>query len=152
MEGLTSINVSDGVVTLRPTTNADAPLLLAGRDATFHRFLGDGGSEPRPFACIVVDGRVVGWIDHDSDREWLKPNEVNVGYNVFAKHRGKGFATRALLLLVQLLAGDEPQRVATLLISTENADSLSVARRAGFELVGPIGDSLFWRWNAWTRP
>ncbi len=101
------------------------------------RFLGPGDEEPRPTGCIVVDGRLVGWVDHDVDRSWLGPGEVNVGYNVFAPDRGKGYATRALQLLMHHLAVDTDHHTATLLVSAENERSLAVASRARF---APAGD------------
>src|SRR5687768_8317280 len=97
---------SDGVVTLRPSTAGDVPTLIAGRDDAFRRFMGEGDAAPAPTACIVVDGRVVGWVDFDCDRSWLEPGEVNLGYNVFADERGHGYATRAVQLLLEHLAED----------------------------------------------
>lgn len=123
---------TDGVVTIRPPEPGDAATLIAGRDAEFHRFLGPGSDSPEPVGCIVVDGAVVGWVDHDDERSWLEPGEVNLGYNVFADHRGRGIATRAVRLLVHHLAVDTRDRVATVLIDPQNARSLALARRAGF--------------------
>jgi len=120
------------VVTLRPSTSADAPTLIAGRDAEFHRFMGDGSPDPRPTACIVVDGTVVGWVDHDIDRQWLAPGECNLGYNVFAAHRGHGYATRAVQLLLDHLAAGGELTTATLLINPANAASLALAHRLRF--------------------
>ena len=52
-----------------------------------------GSPDPRPTAVIEVDGRAsVGWVDHDHDdaHTWLDADECNVGYHVFAAHRGRG--------------------------------------------------------------
>lgn len=136
---------SDGVVTIRPSTAADVAVLVDGRDEVFHRFLGDGDADPRPTACILVGGLVVGWVDYDHDRAWLEPHEVNVGYNVFASFRGRGYATRAVRLLMRHLAVDTDWEVATLLIAPENERSLALAARAGFDRVDDLDGNPYWK-------
>ena len=125
---------TDGVVTLRAPAPGDAARLVAGRDAEFHRWLGPGAETPEPVACIWVDGELAGWVDYDTDREhdWLGPGEVNIGYSLVAPARGKGYASRAVELLLRHLADDTPHHTATLLIHPENAPSLALARRLGF--------------------
>ena len=120
---------TDGLVTIRPPAEGDAARLVAGRDPEFHRFLGDGDLDPRPLACIESDGQVIGWVDYDVDRAWLEPGEVNIGYHLFATHRGRGYATRAVKLLLHHLSVATDHRVATLLIDAANARSLALARR-----------------------
>jgi len=133
------------VVVVRSPEPGDAAVLIAGRDAVFHRFLGEGDPAPTPTACIVVDNEIVGWVDFDVDRTWLEPGEVNVGYNVFAPHRGKGYASRAVELLLQHLAVDTEYTVATLLIDPNNERSLALARRCQFTLVGDLDGNPYWK-------
>ncbi len=129
--GVTGLRVAtDGVVTLRPPMPGDAAVLVAGRDAEFHRWLGPGADEPRPTACIVVDGEVVGWIDYDLERDWLPPGAVNVGYSLFAAARGQGYATRAVTLLLEHLAEQPDIDTATVLVDPENLRSLAVANKS----------------------
>ena len=137
--------LSDGIVTVRPSTSADVTALVAGRDEVFHRFLGDGDPDPRPTGCIVVGHLVVGWVDYDHDRSWLDAHEVNVGYNVFEPFRGNGYATRAVRLLMRHLAADTDWLVATLLIHPENERSLALARRAGFDRVDDLDGNPYWK-------
>jgi RimJ/RimL family protein N-acetyltransferase len=135
------------MVTLRLFEPSEAPLIIAARDAAFRRFIGDGSAVPTPEFCIVVDGAVVGWVDHDrdDDRWWLAPEEVNIGYHVFPEHRGRGYATRAVRLMLAHLREDTEHRVATLLIHPDNVPSLRVAERNGFERAADIQGRTFWR-------
>jgi len=129
---------SDGLVTIRSPAPGDAALLVAGRDEVSRRFLGPGDDVPRPTGCIVVGGEVVGWVDFDVDRSWLGAGEVNVGYNVFASRRGKGYATRAVQLLLHHLAVATDHHTATLLISAENERSLALSSRLRFAACGEL--------------
>lgn len=138
-------SITDGVVTIRRPIEGDAERLIAGRDEEFHRFLGDGSEDPAPTGCIVVSGEVVGWVDFDAEREWLEPGEVNLGYNVFAGHRGRGHGTRAVKLLLHHLALSGAASTATLLIHSENRRSLALAERAGFTPHGDLDGHPYWK-------
>jgi RimJ/RimL family protein N-acetyltransferase len=139
---------ADGVVTLRAPEPEDVELLVAGRDEEFFRWFGAGATGPRPVACVWVDERLVGWVDYDldADHDWLRPGEVNVGYYLFATARGKGYASRAVELLLERLRRETEHTVATLLIHPENARSLAVARRLNFVQKGEVdGEPFFTR-------
>lgn len=138
-------SITDGIVTIRPPADGDRERLIAGRDQVFRRFLGEGSDDPAPTGCIVVADEVVGWVDFDQDRVWLEPGEVNLGYNVFAPVRGRGFATRAVKLLLHHLALTGAATVATLLIHPDNARSLALAERAGFVRHGDLDGNPYWK-------
>jgi RimJ/RimL family protein N-acetyltransferase len=123
---------TNGRISLRAFAADDEAALLAGRDDEWRRWLGPGHDHPHPTACIVVDDEIVGWVDSDPDHPGLGAGETNVGYSVFAPHRGKGYATDALVLLVQWLESATELRTATLSIHRDNHASLRVARKAGF--------------------
>jgi RimJ/RimL family protein N-acetyltransferase len=129
-------------VALRAAGPTDVPALLAGRDEEWARWLGPGADEPRPTACILVGGEVAGWVDAEVGHDWLRAGEVNVGYSVFAPHRRRGVATRAVDLLVGQLAAEGVHRTAVLLIHPGNEASRGVARRARFVRDGAVGDEL----------
>ena len=128
---MSELPLTDGVVTLRRLRDGDAATLIAGRDGEFHRWIGAGSPDPRPAAVIEVAGQVVGWVDHDDERTWLRPGQCNVGYHVFASHRGQGIATRAVRLIFDLLRAETAYAEATFLIDEENPSSLRVARAVG---------------------
>jgi hypothetical protein len=66
--------LTDGRVSIRPSSIDDVPALIAGRDAEFERFLGPGSPDPRPVACIVVPDQQVDAVlllDHlTQDTNW----------------------------------------------------------------------------------
>lgn len=133
----------DGTVIVRPFEESDGRKLVVGRDDESRRFLGEGSPDPRPLGVIVVDGDVVGWVDADDERDWLANDEVNLGYGVFPLARGRGYGTRAVLLLSEFLTQlDEPLRP-TLLIDPANTPSRALAARAGFVDAGRLDDQLF---------
>jgi RimJ/RimL family protein N-acetyltransferase len=80
---------------------------------------------------IEVGGGIVGWVDYDPGPNWLGPGEVNVGYNVFAPHRRRGYASRALRLLIEVLRDHTTYDRAYLVIDVANRASLGVARALG---------------------
>lgn len=137
--------MSDGLVTIRPPAPSDIPIIIAARDDEHRRWIGPGSDTANPTACVVVAGETVGWVDYDHDLEhdWLEADEVNVGYFVFPSHRGKGFATRAVNLLIVHLATATKFRTASVLIAPGNERSLAVAHRCGFEFAGDLRGQLY---------
>ncbi len=127
--------LSDGVVTLRPPQAGEAQVLVAGRDAEWELWLGPGEGQPRPTAVALVAGKIVGWVDYDTDRDWLAPLEVSVGYNVFAPYRRHGYATRAVALLLGLLRDHTDYQRANFVIDLGNIASHGVARALGAQVV-----------------
>ena len=127
----------------------DVELLIAGRDEEFFKWFGPGATGPRPVACVWVDERLVGWVDYDldSDHDWLEPGEVNVGYYLFPGARGKGYASRAVELLLGHLERETEHIVATLLIHPENVRSLALADRLDFVQDGEVNGEPFFRRN-----
>jgi RimJ/RimL family protein N-acetyltransferase len=136
---------SDGIVTLRAPAPGDAELLVAGRDEEFFKWFGPGATDPCPVACVWVDDQLVGWVDYDldADHAWLASGEVNVGYYLFPAARGRGYATRAVALLLEHLRHDTEHRVATLLVHPENIRSLALAHRLGFRRRGEVNGEPF---------
>ena len=84
-------------------------------------------------------------MDYDDYRAWRLPGEVNLGYNVFAAHRGRGYASRAVQLLMHHLAVSGEYDVATLLIHPENARSLALAARNRFTPHGDLDGNPYFK-------
>jgi RimJ/RimL family protein N-acetyltransferase len=133
---------TDGVVTLQPPSDGDAQLLVAGRDEEFFKWLGPGTETPSPVACIWVGDELVGWVDYDLEHDWLQPGEVNIGYYLFPEARGRGYASRAVELLLGHLRSTT-HTVATLVIRPENTRSLRLAHRLGFVQEAELEQGLF---------
>ena len=136
---------------MRPPRPGDARVLVEGRDGEFFRWLGPGAEIPSPVACVCVEDELVGWVDYDVEHDWLKPGEVNVGYYLFPDARGKGYASRAVELLLLHLGAETEHNVATLLIHPENARSLRLARRLGFAPRGEVRGERFFALNCSDR-
>jgi RimJ/RimL family protein N-acetyltransferase len=132
--------LSDGVVNLRPPRPGEERVLVAGRDTEWERWLGPGEGQSRPTAVVLVGAEVVGWVDYDTDRDWLGPHEVNVGYNIFASYRRRGYAARAVRLLLRHLRDQTDYQRANLVIDMANLASLGVARALGAQVVQPNFD------------
>ena len=118
-------------------------MLVEGRDDEFFRWLGPGAEIPSPAACVWVSDQLVGWVDYDVERDWRKPGEVNGGHDLFPEARQKGYASRAVELLLLHLGDETEHNVATLLIHPENERSLRLARRLGFVARGEVEGELF---------
>jgi RimJ/RimL family protein N-acetyltransferase len=139
--------ITDGVITVRPPVPDDKAALIALRDEQFRQFIGEGSPDPQPTFCIVVADEVVGWVDADDPgaQDWLAAHERNLGYALHPDQRGKGFATRALMLLLHHLSFVAPGQVATLAIDFDNDSSLAIAARCGFARVDDLPKSTLWK-------
>ncbi len=151
--------LTDGVIVLRPLTQADAVAHLAGEDDAMARWLGGGrsslagvraaiehwehdwrtGGPVRAFGVMeVASGRLVGFAETRLAAPYLEPGQVNISYGIHAGSRGRGLAGRALELVAAYVRGTTDARELVLLIARENAASLRVAAKAGFTARGEV--------------
>ncbi|MFB0630431.1 GNAT family N-acetyltransferase [Streptomyces sp. AB3(2024)] len=146
------LRLSDGVITLSPLRLDDVEAHLAGEDELLVRWLNGGpgtreGVEAyfrhcgeqwstagplRAFGIRVGDGEVLaGTVDLRFAGEGLGPGQVNVAYGLYPSWRGRGLATRAVLLASRYAAA-EGGKEAVIQVDPDNPASAAVARRAGF--------------------
>jgi len=149
-------DLTDGVIFLRPLQPADALDHLAGEDDEMAKWLSGGRSTlatvqgyiasceeqwrtngPRRafgvFDCAA--NRLIGSIEANLAYR-LVPGEVNVSYGVFPGWRGKGVAQRALELMSSYLRSSTELCQMVVRIACENAASLQVAQKSGFQFLG----------------
>lgn len=149
-------SLTDGVIRLRPLTQAYADAHLAGEDDELAKWLNGGRSTAATVRAAIgkfeeqwrTGGprRAFGVFDAESDQligsieanlELLgNPAEVNVSYGIFAAWRGRGLAGRAVDLLSQYLRSATQARRIVLQITPENHRSIRVAEKAGFARLG----------------
>ena len=148
--------LTDGVIFLRPLHPEDAFDHLAGEDDEMAKWLSGGRSTlatvqgyiavceeqwrtngPRRafgvFDCAT--NRLIGSIEANL-AYCLVPGQVNVSYGVFPDWRGKGVAQRALDLMSFYSRNSTEPRQMVVRIACENATSLKVAQKSGFQFVG----------------
>ena len=146
------MKLSDGIITLSPLRLDDAEAHLTGEDELLVRYLNGGpgtheGVEAyfrhcreqwdaagplRAFGIRVgADGTLAGTIDLRFEGEGLSSGQVNVAYGLYPSWRGRGLATRAVLLVSQYAASEGGQE-AVIQVDPENRASAAVARRAKF--------------------
>ncbi|MFF2655719.1 GNAT family N-acetyltransferase [Streptomyces sp. NPDC058045] len=146
------VKLSDGIITLSPLRMDDVEAHLTGEDELLVRWLNGGpGSREgveayfrhcweqwntagplRAFGIRVgADEALAGTIDLRFAGEGLAPGQVNVAYGLYPSWRGRGLATRAVLLASQYTATEGGEE-AVIQVDPENPASAAVARRAGF--------------------
>lgn len=126
-----------------------SPLSITDADAIIDEFV----SKWRAFATTesasgvafaITDaksGDLVGCCGVD---DWSKADVAQFGYWIAASARGRGYATRAAVLLTRWLFELGAARV-ILTIVAENEPSIAVARRAGFVYEGTMRAHAVWQ-------
>lgn len=143
-----SLELTDGVVSLRPWTLADVPRLTeiwqdgelqrrfavsppvtdASTAGFVHGVTGAWRDGVQLSLAIEADGDVVGGCDLDE----LDRATPQLGYWLGAEARGHGYATRAATLLAEWATRDLGVARLELEIEPDNVASIRVAERLGF--------------------
>ena len=146
-----SLELTDGVIRLSPLCLEDVDPHLAGEDAELVRWLSGGtstrqsmeddirrcmdqwkaGGPVHAFGIRAGPGELVGTTEVQFDQPYLQPGTVNISYGLHPAWRGRGIATRAVLLAgAHAAAAGAVQAV--LRIEPRNTASIAVAGRAGY--------------------
>ncbi|MFB7290229.1 GNAT family N-acetyltransferase [Actinacidiphila glaucinigra] len=146
------VRLSDGIIALSPLRLDDAQAHLAGEDEPLVRWLSGGRGTREGVEAYIrycreqwesagplrafgiragADETLAGTIDLRFAAEGLDPGQVNVAYGLYPSWRGRGLATRAVLLASRY-AAREGGKEAVIRVEPANAASAAVARRAGF--------------------
>jgi RimJ/RimL family protein N-acetyltransferase len=150
-------HLTDGVVVLDALLPADVPSHLVGEDEESVRWLTEGQRSTAASTQIWIERSLAAWAtgthlqrpmalrdgasgnlagmaeyNLDSAGCGLVAGEVNVSYQVYPDYRGRGFAVRALALLVEHLGSVPGVTSAVLRVAPGNKPSVRVAAKAGF--------------------
>lgn len=146
------VRLSDGTIALSPLRVDDVEAHLAGEDELLVRWLNGGPSTRKgveayfrhcreqwdtagPLRAFGIrtgaDEVLAGTIDLRFAGAGLAPGQVNVAYGLYPSWRGRGLATRAVLLASQYAAW-EGGAEAVIQVEPDNPASAAVAQRAGF--------------------
>lgn len=152
--------LSDGVIALRPFTINDAQEHLEGEDEEQIKWLSGGkstldsvkkwinknqklwenGGSVFNFAVEDKEGRLMGMVEANVDYRSFKTYEegdANVSYGLYPFARRKGYASRAVELLIKFLK-DKGLKRAVIRINPENKNSQKVPVHCGFVKQGII--------------
>jgi RimJ/RimL family protein N-acetyltransferase len=147
--------LSDGVITLRAMTAADADAVTAAcQDPEIPRWTRVPVPYRRADALAWVAGSEleldagvsIGWLAFDAEDRLLASISVmqidrergtgEIGYWVVREARGRGVATRAVRLVSEWAAGELGLTTLEIVAHEDNAPSHAVARAAGFTETG----------------
>lgn len=152
------MELTDGLVTLRPPAEADAAQLVAGVRhaqpelypwlpwATEDYDLADALQwinvqlDPHPFVVLNPDGEIIGTTGLNAIDE--ANGRANLGYWLRTDQAGNGYATRATTLLADYGLTTLGLNRIEIIMSVENEPSRAVARRSGAAYEGVLRNRL----------
>lgn len=90
-------------------------------------------------SAVVLDGRMIGHAGYHGPpgiNSTQNPEAVECGYTIYPDHRGRGYATQAAMMLMDLAEKRAGIRHFVLSVSPENDPSLAIVRKLGFVKTG----------------
>ena len=161
---MTGALIEDGVIRLRPLDVADAASHLAGCDQVIIDRLGAGeASTPSQVAAWLganasawaeggsvfdlgveetATDRLAGCVGIQRGLDYLSLGQVNLTYAVYAVWRGRGLATRAVRLAMEIARQRGHVTQFVIRAAPDNVESIRVAERLGFKLDHVEDDGL----------
>lgn len=158
-EKIAEIELTDGVITLKPFRPEDAEAHLAGDDEEQQKWLSGGKSTletvqnwiarnqghweaggPIYNFAIWAEDTLVGMIEANTDVEkieGLSEGDANLSYGTYPDARGKGYVSRAVKLIVTFLK-EKGIRRAVIRVLPENESSVRVPIACGFTEAGTV--------------
>ncbi|HZP14348.1 MAG TPA: GNAT family protein, partial [Nocardioides sp.] len=97
---------------------------------------------------VIVDAATGASLGQCGIDGWSAGDVAQIGYWLLPRVRGRGIATRAVVLLKRWLFDLGAHRV-FLMVVADNLASIGVAERAGFLLEGPTGERV--TWEGWSH-
>jgi len=125
-----------------PLSIADAEAVIDEFASRWRAFSANGTATGVAFAIVDAgSGQLAGCCGVD---DWSKTDVAQFGYWIAPSARGRGYATRSVLLMTRWLFGLGAARV-FLTIVADNEASIAVARRAGFVHEGTMRSHGVWQ-------
>jgi len=98
------------------------------------------GSGPKwTFAADIAGAPYVAYVDCELANNHVPAGEANISYSAHPDHRGNGYVSRAVRLVVGFLADNTAAREVHVIVDPRNAASLRVAQSVGATEVGKSG-------------
>lgn len=153
------MELTDGIIVLKPFEMSDAEKHLAGEDADQRKWLSGGRSTlqtvqdfikrgqeywakngPVFTLAVWAGGELIGMVEANTDEskvEGLEAGDANISYGLYPEARGKGYATRAVNLMAGFLK-EKGHKRAVIRIEPDNVSSTKVPERCRFNGSGSI--------------
>ena len=154
------IELTDKVITIQPFSVENAEDHLKGEDDEQIKWLSGGKSTLESikswisknqkhweiggpifnFAVFDHDSKLVGMVEANTDFkkvEGIEKGDANISYGLYPKERGKGYASRAVNLIIIFLKERGFKR-AVIRINPKNIFSLKVPKKCGFSKIGSV--------------
>ncbi|HKZ33676.1 MAG TPA: GNAT family N-acetyltransferase [Candidatus Nanoarchaeia archaeon] len=158
-KNLKNLELTDGVITLKPFKLKDAALHLAGEDEEQKKWLSGGKSTIKSVGnwikknsgywkrngpvynlAIWVGSNLIGMVEANTDEnkiEGMKKGQANISYGIYHKYRGRGYAAKAVSLFLKILKLKGITH-ALIRVNPKNTNSLRIPIKCNFRETGEI--------------